>query len=102
MTVPHFGKRAPKSTTRRLRRDELEETRAEEEEEIVPPIVVEKLPWGVTHVRFRTELDEDDTAVVRDPVTRRLSRKKLNDGMRKTTGYYDARGRLLSEREARW
>ena len=82
------GRPAPR-TTQRVRPAELESRR----------LTTVVLPDGTTHVVFPVKLS---TVPVRDPVTRRLSRKQLNDGMRKTTGYYDDGGRLMSETDARW
>jgi hypothetical protein len=90
-SVPEHGKRAPRSTTRTHRR------------QLGPGF--HELPEGVIHVILNHDLFDgtpSDEAVVRDPVTRRLSRKKLTDGMKRTTGFYDKSGRLLDERNADW
>lgn len=89
LIVPQHGKRAPRATTR----------------EVAGPLSIHELPSGIVHVVFNRDLFDgapSDNAVVRDPVTRRLSRKRLTDGMRKTTGYYDKAGRLLDESNTDW
>lgn len=73
--------------------------------------------WGVVHVAFHDNIKEaaksrakppepvdpyKDTVRVRDPVTRRLSRKKLSDGMKRTTGFYDESGVLYDETNTDW
>lgn len=97
--IPQHGKRAPKSTTRRTRRYEhLEQTTD-------CGATITELPWGVVHICFHQVPEEplpDDTVKVRDPVTRRLSRKKLKDGMKRTTGFYDESGVLYDETNTDW
>lgn len=67
---------------------------------------ITELPWGITHICFMREVamppPPDDTVTVRDPVTRRLSRRKLRDGMRRTTGFYDESGALYDETNTNW
>ena len=86
--IPQHGKPAPK-TTRRQRRVE----------DSPSGLTITVLLGGVTHVIFPRETYR---VPVRDPVTRRLSRKGLKDGMRKITNYYDDRGRLISDNDVRW
>ncbi len=64
-------------------------------------MTVTETPWGVVHVRF-PEPEVDETVRVRDTVTRRLSRRKLMDGMNRTTGFYNADGSLIDQRDADW
>lgn len=104
--VPEHGKPAPPSTTRRARRPD-------------PPeegITITETRWGVVHVQFHNGMYEAmkravkkkpvefdwDSVPVRDPVTRRLSRKKLTDGMKKTTGFYNDDGTLIDHQEDDW
>jgi hypothetical protein len=93
-TVPRFGKAAPPSTTRRARRPQQPK----------PGYTVVHTPWGIVHVCFHPDgpPEAGDNVAVRDPVTRRLSRKKLTDGMRRTTGFYNKDGSLIDEREDKW
>lgn len=102
-SVPQHGKLAPPSTTRRTRRPEKPKE----------GVTVTETPWGVVHVQFHNECFEKlkqpaedkvdgDTVRVRDPVTRRLSRKKLTDGMKKTTGFYHPDGTLIDHQEEDW
>lgn len=89
LIVPQSGKRAPRATTRR----------------VAGPLSIHELPSGIVHVVFNRDLFDGvvtKDAVVRDPVTRRLSRKKLTDGMRRVTEYYDRTGRLLDENNTDW
>jgi hypothetical protein len=97
--VTERGKRLPK-TTRRARRE------TEDGE-----VTFEVLANGVVHVSFnRKELAISGTAptrkngtiAVRDPITRRLSRRKLDEGMTRTTGFYDESGVLYDETHTDW
>jgi len=92
MIASQNGKKAPKSTARKAALSEP-----------VERIKIYPLPWDIVHVVFLQAREEtDDTLVTRDPVTRRLSRKKLNDGMKRTTGFYDKQGDLFDEKHASW
>lgn len=85
LAVPERGKPAPKSTSLRpIQRGSL---------------TICVLRNGTTHVCYNRVLA---TVKTRDPVTRRLSRKELTDGMRKTTGYYDESGVLFDESRTDW
>jgi hypothetical protein len=90
------GRPPPRSTTRRKRRPDP--TRVGH--------AVMRTPWGVTHVMFprREDISRaiDKTITVRDPVTRRLSRRKLDDGLRRTTSYYKRDGELFDETGTNW
>lgn len=80
--IPQQGKPAPKTTTKRIRPPDL----------IDPNIKVETLPWGVVHVIFARP---PVVVPVRDPITRRLDRRELLDGMKSQVIYYDKDGRLI-------
>jgi hypothetical protein len=86
------GKRAP-VPTRRLPRPEP-----------VKIYEVEELPNGVTHIKFNyvVKINGDTAVIARDPVTRRLSRRKLKRGMSRTIGYYDQDGTLYNETQTDW
>ena len=88
--VRPYGKRAPK-TTRKVRQFESQDG-----------LTVEVLPGGIVHVRFDTSSIRCGRIAVRDPVTRRLARRQLDDGMRRTTGFYDKTGDLFGESKTNW
>lgn len=88
--IPEQGKPAPKTTTRRIKPPE----------EAAPPaslVKIEVLAWGVTHVQFIPVPVAVEPPIVsaRDPVTRRLDRRELRDGLKTQKIYYDERGRLI-------
>lgn len=89
LDIPSHGKRAPRSTTRRM---VLKET----QHGILTICVLRN---GTTHVCFNAA---PPTVSVRDPVTKRLSRKELMNGMRKTRGFYDKSGVLFDETGTNW
>ena len=102
--IPQHGKPAPPSIARPARQPET----------TPEGVTITNTPWGVTHVSFHenqirapeTRLEsyafDDDTVRVRDPVTRRLSRKKLLDGMNRTTGFYNPDGTLIDKSDVDW
>lgn len=92
--IPLHGKPPP---TRKYSRAELFQTETEITRE--EDVSVCKLPGGITHIRFHAQ---EDTVVGRDPITKRLSRKRLREGMKRTTSYYDQQGKLLEEFDAEW
>jgi hypothetical protein len=87
--IREHGKRAPKPTSK-FKKSEL--TRQDE-------LVICVLPDGTTCVAFDVNLSD---VPVRDPVTRRLSRKELTDGMRQANGFYDSKGNLRDESRIDW
>lgn len=104
--VPRHGKKAPHSTRKVTRPEDLK-----------TGVTVTETMWGVTHVAFHDNIKAaaerrarppepddpyKDTVRVRDPVTRRLSRKKLADGMKRTTGFYNQDGTLIDETNTDW
>lgn len=97
--IPEHGKQAPKSSTRRL--DDIGAPPADK-----PRMKTERLPGGVTHVKFTRPDDEHprpkDSVAVRDPVTRRLSRRELRDGMSRDIDFYDEKGDLKGETNTTW
>ena len=85
LAVPERGKPAPKSTSfQPIKKGNL---------------TICVLRNGTTHVCYNNNLL---TVKARDPVTRRLSRRELLDGMRKTEGYYDKSGVLYDESGTNW
>ena len=89
--IPAHGKRAPKPTSRFSHSAEMR----------LNDLVICVLANGTTHVKFETP-PPIEKVPVRDPVTRRLSRRELRDGMRKTTGFYDVKGNLHEESGTDW
>lgn len=87
--VPAHGKPAPRPTTRRLKVDDS--LAAPSSTEFVK---VEHLPWGVVHVIF---IQPPVTVAIRDPITRRLDRRELAEGMKTTRIYYNKSGELLND-----
>jgi len=65
-------------------------------------VTIEVLPNGVVHVKFDVSSFRFGVIAVRDPVTRRLNRRQLDDGMRRTTGFYDKAGDLFGESRTNW
>lgn len=65
----------------------------------VPPDAtfrIDVLPWGVTHVQF-IRLVVPTVVDARDPITRRLDRRTLFDGMKTQTTYYNKNGELVGD-----
>lgn len=88
--IRQHGKRAPR-TIRRVRPTP---------EMVLKHITVCVLPNGTTHVKFNGA--KPYTVAVRDPVTRRLSRSELRDGLRRTTDYYGRDGKLIDDFKTNW
>lgn len=63
---------------------------------VQPTVKIDVLPWGVTHVTF-LKAPPTITVQVRDPVTRRLDRRELLEGMKSQVIYYDSNGRLIGD-----
>jgi len=91
LVIPAHGKRAPKPTSRFTHSEVVN----------LKNLAICVLANGTTHVKFETP-PPIEKVPVRDPVTRRLSRKELTDGMRKTTGFYDVDGNLHDESRTDW
>ncbi len=79
------GKRAPRTTRRVKPGSEL----------VLKHITICVLANGTTHVKFNGA--KPHIVVVRDPVTRHLSRRELRDGLRQTRSYYDTNGELFDD-----
>jgi hypothetical protein len=88
--IPQHGKRAPKPTSKFSHSAVMR----------LENLTICVLANGTTHVKF--EIPDLTKVAVRDPVTRRLSRRELRDGMRKTTGFYDKKGNLHEESGTDW
>lgn len=77
----------------------------ESAETTIGELTVSALPGGVTHISFNFDYSTlsaptrlgYDTISIRDPITRRLSRRQVTGEIQRTTSYYDARGRLISD-----
>jgi len=97
-TVPSRAEMPAPASTRRVARPERGERT-----EALGSIEITVLQNGVTHVRFHTAPPPSPTPQssipVRDPVTRALSRKKLKDGMKRTTRFYNPDGTLAVDQE---
>lgn len=87
--IRESGKRAPRMTPSSGR------------PRVAPLMTISELQNGITHANYHSDV-LTATTIVRDPITRRLSRKHLEQGMRRTTGYYDKTGALYDERDADW
>ena len=107
-----FGKEAPKEapkespkkirTSRVVRPEESalprpRKTPSTRKHKISPRVTICVLADGTTHVSFPNGAISSKTVDVRDPITRRLSRRKLEGGIQKTTTYYGRDGRLISD-----
>jgi len=87
--VPQHGKPPPRRTTGKV------ESRKKP--------YLEELPGGIMHYAFASPpSSKKNTVITRDPITRRLSRKKLNDGLKRTTRFYHPDGTLFDETRADW
>ena len=95
-SVPPPGARGAPKSTRRIERPGQR------------PIEISVLQNGVTHIKFNNGAfgamkTKGDEVVVRDPITRQLSRKKLKDGMNRSSSYWNEDGTLnVDEEQTDW
>lgn len=85
--IASSGKRAP--TTRRSK-------------PISEKMRVRPVTDNVVHVMFVGRKFAMRTVVVRDPITRTLSRKQVGGGIKKSRGYYDDHGDLYLDTRTKW